>query len=308
MLALLLEHKVSLLSLALLLSLLLPLTQLQEAMSLGITKLGQRLNNSAYSPTYLQVAGGGLFICLYMPLTTAYWALAELAPWPSLLEPLLLWLLLDLGRLRQAVPSCLAHAQQQMPLARLSLAPICLRQTGALSPLGIYKAVAETTTLRLAGDFALLFWYLAGGIYSALLFGLLRLVVQAWPVKLAPWRPFGQVVSVSYRALAWLPLHLLTLTLLIYPGSKRAIKAWPQGKLWTYPAAGRLLAVAGAGIDSGLGGPRRYTQATEYYPKLGTAQLLTLENCRRLLLRLTLALLFWLSLAWLLLLVPYFYG
>lgn len=308
MVELLLEHRVSLLSLALLLSLLLPITKLREAIIIGITKLGLRLNNSDYSPTYLQVAGGGLFICLYAPLAAAYWALAVLAPWPSLLEPLLLWLFLDVGRLRQAVPACLAHAQQQTPLARLSLAPLCLRHTDALSPLGVYKAVAETSTLRLAGDFALLFWYLAGGIYSALLFGILRLAVQAWPVKLAPWRPFGQVASVSYRALAWLPLHLLALTLLIYPGSKRALNAWPQGKLWAYPAAGRLLAVVAAGVACGLGGPRRYTQATEYYPKLGSSQLLTLESCRRLLLRLVVALLFWLSLAWLLLLVPYFYG
>ena len=308
MVALLLEHKVGLLSLALLLSWLLPSTTLQAAISTGITKLGLRLNNNDYSPLYLQVAGGGLLICLYVPLAAAYWALTVLAPWPLLLEPLLLWLFLDLGRLRQAVPSCLTHAQQQTPLARLSLAPLCLRHTEALSPLGVYKAVAETTTLRLAADFALLFWYLAGGIYSALAFGLLRLAVQAWPVKLAPWRLFGQLASASYRALAWLPVHLLALTLLIYPGSKRALKAWPQGKLWAYPAAGRLLAVAGAGIDSGLGGPRRYTQTTEYYPKLGTRQLLTLESCRRLLVRLTVALVFWLSLAWLLLLVPYFYG
>ncbi|WP_445401503.1 cobalamin biosynthesis protein [Zobellella sp. An-6] len=300
----LLEHPLALLSLALLLNLALPAARVQAALVGGLTRLGRRLNGEHYSARYLHGAGLALLLCLLLPLTMAYWALAVLAPWPVLLEPLLLWCGLDLGRLARALPRCLQQVEQQRPLARLTLAPLCLRQTDPLSPLGLHKAVAEVALLRLAGDFALLCWYLAGGIYAALLFALLRLCAQAWPMKLVRWRAFGLLPSHLYRAMAWLPFHLLALTLLLYPGSLKAIRAWPQGRLWPWPAAGRLLAVAGSGVDATLGGPRRYSDATEYYPKLGGKQYLTEAQVRALLWRLTLALLFWLSLAWAGMLVP----
>ncbi|MBL1378996.1 cobalamin biosynthesis protein [Zobellella iuensis] len=304
----LLAHPLTLLSLAVILNLLLPAKQLQPALGKGLALLGARLNGEHYSARYLQAAGGAFLLCLLFPLLSAYWALAVLAPWPSLLEPLLLWCCLDMGRLGRALPQCLGQVAEQRPLARLSLAPLCLRQTDPLSPLGLHKTVAEVALLRLAGDFALLCWYLAGGIYAALLFALLRSCTQAWPVKLSQWRAFGLLPSLSYRAMAWLPFQLLTLTLLIYPGSKRALQAWPRGRLWGYPASGRLLAVAAAGVDVGLGGPRRYTDATDYYPKLGSKNYLNEASTRALLWRLVIALLFWLSLAWMLVLVPVLHG
>jgi adenosylcobinamide-phosphate synthase len=304
----LLEHPLTLLSLALLLNLALPPGRVQLALVGGLARLGGRLNGEHYGARYLHGAGLALLFCLLLPLAAGYWALAVLAPWPSLLEPLLLWCCLDLGRLARALPRCLRQVDEQRPLARLTLAPLCLRRTDPLSPLGLHKAVAEVALLRLAGDFALLCWYLAGGVYAALLFALLRLCVQAWPVKLTSWRAFGLVPSHLYRAMAWLPFQLLALTLTLYPGSLRAIRAWPQGRLWPWPAAGRLLAVAAAGVDATLGGPRRYSDATEYYPKLGSKQYLSEAQVRALLGRLAIALLFWLSLAWAWLLVPLYHG
>jgi adenosylcobinamide-phosphate synthase len=304
----LLEQPVTLLSIAILLSLLLPATRLQQGLIQGLMQLGSRLNGERYSAPYLRGAGGALLLCLLPPLAVTYWALTVLSPWPALLEPLLLWYCLDLGRLSRALPLCLQQSSEHQPLARLTLAPLCLRQTESLSPLGLHKTLAEVAVLRLAGDAALLCWYLAGGIYSALLFALLRYAVQAWPRKLVHWRAFGLLPSLLYRAMAWLPFQLLALTLLIYPGSIRAIKAWPLGRLWAYPASGRLLAVAAAGVDAGLGGPRRYTDATDYYPKLGCKNYLNAVSTRALLWRLVIALLFWLSLAWTLVLVPQFHG
>ena len=294
--AYLLEHPLSLLTLALLLSLLQPTDRLLPMLTAALARLGRRLNKAGYGPGYLKAAGAGLWLVLLLPLLVAWWALAELFPWPALMEVLLLWACLDAGRLTR-----------QLPQARQTLAPLCLRQTGALSELGLRKAVAEVAVLRLAGDFALACWYSAGGIYAALVFVLLRLVVQAWPAKLADWRAFGALPSWLYRAMAWLPFHALAITLLLYPGSRRALQAWPRGGLWAFPAAGRLLAVAAGGVDAGLGGPRRYTQTTEYYPKLGSSHPLSYAQVHALLLRLTLALLFWLSIAWTLTLVPLFY-
>lgn len=304
----LLEQPTSLLSIAILLSLLLPATRVQQLLTQGLLLLGCRLNGDHYSARYLRLAGTAALTCLLLPLAATYWALTVLSPWPALLEPLLLWCCLDLGRLSRALPHCLQQSDQQKPLARLTLTPLCLRQTDPLSPLGLYKAMAEMTILRLAADMALLCWYLFAGIYAALLFALLRYTVQAWPFKLVQWRAFGLIPSWLYRAMAWLPFQLLALTLLIYPGSIRAIKAWPQGKLWAYPASGRLLAVAGAGVDAGLGGPRRYTDATDYYPKLGSKNYLNDVSTRALLRRLVMALLFWLSLAWAFTLVPLLNG
>ncbi|MBM7456472.1 adenosylcobinamide-phosphate synthase [Oceanisphaera litoralis] len=304
----LLEQPVTLLSIAILLNLLLPASRVQRMLTHGLLQLGSRLNGEHYSARYLHAAGGALLLCLLPPLAACYWALTVLSPWPALLESLLLWCCLDLGRLSRALPLCLRASSEQQPLARLTLAPLCLRQTDPLSPLGLHKTLAEVAVLRLAADAALLYWYLAGGIYAALLFALLRYAVQAWPRKLVPWRAFGLLPSLLYRIMAWLPFHLLALTLLIYPGSRRAIKAWPLGRLWAYPASGRLLAVAAAGVDAGLGGPRRYTDATDYYPKLGGKNYLNAASTRALLWRLVIALLFWLSLAWTLVLVPLFYG
>ncbi|MFP2770936.1 cobalamin biosynthesis protein [Oceanisphaera sp. KMM 10153] len=304
----LLEQPVPLLSIAIVLSLLLPATRLQQRLTQGLMQLGGRLNGEHYTARYLHLAGGALLLCLLLPLGATYWALSVLSPWPALLEPLLLWCCLDLGRLSRALPLCLQQSSDQQPLARLTLAPLCLRQTDPLSPLGLHKTLAEVAVLRLAADAVLLCWYLAGGIYAALLFALLRYLVQAWPRKLVHWRAFGLLPSMLYRAMAWLPFQLLALTLLIYPGSLRAIKAWPQGRLWAYPAAGRLLAVAAAGVDASLGGPRRYIDATDYYPKLGCKNYLNAASTRALVWRLVIALLFWLSLAWTLVLVPLFHG
>ncbi|MFD1006571.1 MULTISPECIES: cobalamin biosynthesis protein [Oceanisphaera] len=304
----LLEQPASLLSIAILLSLLLPATRVQQSLTHGLLLLGCRLNGDHYGARYLRLAGFATLVCLLLPLAATYWALTVLSPSPSLLEPLLLWCCLDLGRLSRALPQCLQHGEQQKELARLALVPLCLRQTDPLSPLGLYKAMAEMSILRLAADAALLCWYFFAGIYAALLFALLRYTAQAWPFKLARWRAFGLVSSWLYRTMAWLPFQLLAITLLIYPGSIRAIKAWPQGRLWAYSASGRLLAVAGAGIDAGLGGPRRYTDATDYYPKLGSKNYINATSTRALLWRLIIALLFWLSLAWAFTLVPLFNG
>lgn len=303
----LLEHPLSLLTLALLLSLLQPADKLQPLLTQGLTRLGRRLNKSGYSRGYLKAAGMGLWLVVLLPLLAAWWAIAELAPWPELLDVLLLWACLDAGRISRRLPQTLKQIAEQRNLARLTLAPLCLRQTDALSELGLRKAAAEVAVLRLAGDFALACWYLAGGIFAALSFALLRLAVQAWPCKLNDWRAFGTLPSALYRAMAWLPFHMLALTLLIYPGSRRAVRGWAKGSLWGFAAAGRLLAVAAAGVNAGLGGPRRYTQATEYYPKLGSGNQLRSDQARGLLLRLALALLFWLSIGWTLTLVPLLY-
>ncbi|OXY80475.1 cobalamin biosynthesis protein [Oceanimonas doudoroffii] len=303
----LLEHSLTLLTLALLLSLLQPADRLQPLLTAGLARLGRRLNKSGYGQGYLRAAGVGLWLVVLLPLLAAWWALAELAPWPALLDVLLLWACLDAGRLTRRLPQTLRQIPEQRHLARLTLAPLCLRQTDPLSELGLRKAVAEVAVLRLAGDFTLACWYLVGGIYAALGFALLRLAVQAWPAKLANWRAFGSLPSALYRAMAWLPFHLLALTLLIYPGSRRALAAWSRGGLWAFPAAGRALAVAAGGVDAGLGGPRRYTQATDYYPKLGSGNPIGFAQAHSLLLRLSLAPLFWLSLAWTLTLVPLFY-
>ncbi|OYD21257.1 cobalamin biosynthesis protein [Oceanimonas baumannii] len=304
----LLEHPLSLLTLALLLSLLQPADKLQSLLTTGLTRLGRRLNKPGYAQGYLRVAGAGLLLVILLPLLAAWWALTELAPWPALLDVLLLWGCFDAGRLSRRLPLCLTQIAEQRELARLTLAPLCLRQTEALSELGLRKTVAEVAVLRLSADFALACWYLAGGIYTALVFVLLRLAVQAWSSKLSDWRTFGSMPSVLYRAMAWLPYHLLALTLLLYPGSRRALRAWSKGQLWAFPAAGRLLAMAAAGVDAGLGGPRRYTQTTEYYPKLGGSSSILSGQTRALVLRLSLALLFWLSLAWMLTLVPLLYA
>lgn len=300
----LLEQPVILLTLAILLSLVLPATKLQQLITSGLQLLGRRLNGPRYRALYLQQAGGATLLCLLLPLVATYWALAVLSPWPHLLEPLLLWCCLDMGRLSRALPTCLNLGEQNKTLARLSLSPLCLRQTDPLSPLGLYKTVAEVAILRLAADFALLVWYLMAGIYAALLFGLLRYAVQAWPYKLVTWRSFAWLPSLAYRALAWLPFQAFALSLLIYPGTMRAIKAWPQGRLWAFSASGRLLAVVAGGVNVGLGGPRRYTDDTDYYPKLGSQQYLNQTATRAILWRLVMALLFWLSLAWALMLIP----
>lgn len=302
----LLEQPVVLLTLAIGLSLLLPATRAQQLFTHSLQLLGQRLNGERYSARYLKLAGSALLVCLILPLVATYWALAVLAPWPHLLELLLLWCCLDMGRLSRALPLCLQQSHEQKALAKLTLAPLCLRQTDPLSPLGLYKALAEVAILRLAADFALLVWYLLVGIYGALFFALLRHTTQAWPYKRVEWRAFGWCSSLCYRTLAWLPFQVLALTLMIYPGTWRAIKAWPQGQLWAYSASGRILAVMAGSVNVGLGGPRRYTDATDYYPKLGSQQYVNKAAIRAILLRLVIALLFWLSVAWALMFILLF--
>ena len=148
--------------------------------------------------------------------------------------------------------------QETLVVARLQAASWLRRETGALSVMGLNKAVSETCVLRLVGQWAgPLLGFALAGVQGALLWRLAQLMNQAWSPKQAEFVHFGRAASALYQGLcapAILLLALpLALTRLRQLGSKlRLALRWP------YPAMGGLLSLLAQSTGCRLGGPRYY--------------------------------------------------
>jgi len=188
---------------------------------------------------------------------------------PLLTDTLLLFWLLDsrgLERLRTTA----AKLPRYQGL-KLSLRPWSLRELTTLSREGIAKASIESATLRFCYHwFAVVFWYLLGGIWGACGYRLLSVLAQSWNGKLADFQPFSEPVTRASVLLQRPPAWLMAQLLRLYRRHATPA-AEPPAQQWPCAQTGRLLQVMAEELQCNLGGPRYYGTELVRYPRLGPA-------------------------------------
>ncbi|MGE6166553.1 cobalamin biosynthesis protein CobD/CbiB [Aeromonas rivipollensis] len=224
-----------------------------------LTRLGHKVYRPDGSPSQQRQAGLLALLVVWVPCAAGLWAVRNLSLSEPLFDLLFLLLMLESHPLRElALASRALATQETLVVARLQAASWLRRETGALSVMGLNKAVSETCVLRLVGQWAgPLLGFALAGVQGALLWRLAQLMNQAWSPKQAEFVHFGRAASALYQGLcapAILLLALpLALTRLRQLGSKlRLALRWP------YPAMGGLLSLLAQSTGCRLGGPRYY--------------------------------------------------
>ena len=224
-----------------------------------LTRLGHKVYRPDGSPSQQRQAGLLALLVVWVPCAAGLWAVRNLSLSEPLFDLLFLLLMLESRPLRELAQASRALATQEtLVAARLQAASWLRRETGALSVMGLNKAVSETCVLRLVGQWAgPLLGFALAGVQGALLWRLAQLMNQAWSPKQAEFVHFGRAASALYQGLcapAILLLALpLALTRLRQLGSKlRLALRWP------YPAMGGLLSLLAQSTGCRLGGPRYY--------------------------------------------------
>ncbi len=224
-----------------------------------LTRLGHKVYRPDGSPSQQRQAGLLALLVVWVPCAAGLWAVRNLSLSEPLFDLLFLLLMLESRPLRElALASRALATQETLVVARLQAASWLRRETGALSVMGLNKAVSETCVLRLVGQWAgPLLGFALAGVQGALLWRLAQLMNQAWSPKQTEFVHFGRAASALYQGLcapAILLLALpLALTRLRQLGSKlRLALRWP------YPTMGGLLSLLAQSTGCRLGGPRYY--------------------------------------------------
>lgn len=224
-----------------------------------LTRLGHKVYRPDGSPSQQRQAGLLALLVVWVPCAAGLWAVRNLSLSEPLFDLLFLLLMLESRPLRELAQGSRALATQEtLVVARLQAAPWLRRETGALSVMGLNKAVSETCVLRLVGQWAgPLLGFALAGVQGALLWRLAQLMNQAWSPKQAEFVHFGRAASALYQGLCAPAILLLALPLA--PTRLRQL----GGKLrlalrWPYPAMGGLLSLLAQTTGCRLGGPRYY--------------------------------------------------
>ena len=224
-----------------------------------LTRLGHKVYRPDGSPSQQRQAGLLALLVVWVPCAAGLWAVRNLSLSEPLFDLLFLLLMLESRPLRElALASRALATQETLVVARLQAASWLRRETGALSVMGLNKAVSETCVLRLVGQWAgPLLGFALAGVQGALLWRLAQLMNQAWSPKQAEFVHFGRAASALYQGLCAPAILLLALPLALtrlrqLGGKLRLALRWP------YPAMGGLLSLLAQSTGCRLGGPRYY--------------------------------------------------
>ena len=274
-----------------------------------LTRLGHKVYRPDGSPSQQRQAGLLALLVVWVPCAAGLWAVRNLSLSEPLFDLLFLLLMLESRPLRELAQGSRALATQEtLVVARLQAASWLRRETGALSVMGLNKAVSETCVLRLVGQWAgPLLGFALAGVQGALLWRLSQLMNQAWSPKQTELLHFGRAASALYQGLCAPAILLLALPLALtrlrqLGGKLRLALRWP------YPAMGALLGLLAQSTGSRLGGPRYYQGQLVRLPVLGDGSEPDATLPRRLLQRLLLIGWGWLGLSLILTLMALTHG
>lgn len=153
-------------------------------------------------------------------------------------------------------------------LAREQLNNVCIRDTKALSIMGIVKGNIEGTIQQFSLHyFTPILMYLLGGIYALMFYGLTISLAQYWSPKQTKYRSFGRFPN-AIKDVITIPFNILLAVLIaILFGFKHlSIKR----NSWHRFGAGVLLATTANAMHRELGGAVMYDGIKIRRPKLGT--------------------------------------
>lgn len=174
-----------------------------------------------------------------------------------------------------------ALQSQKKALARYQISRITLRETEALSELGICKATIETLLLRFCYQYmSVIFWFLLGGGIAALLYRFVYEMSHTWNIKLDKYQHFGRPVSWMSLILQWVPVRLTAFLFVIAVNISHAMAAIKKqkGNASTHTL---LLTLLGGALNVELGGPAFYNKRKIRLPKCGGTRSVEISDIAR---------------------------
>jgi adenosylcobinamide-phosphate synthase len=188
------------------------------------------------------------------------------------LDVLLLWLALGARSLTDhARAIAVPLAAGDLPAARQAVGMIVSRDTSKLDETGVAKAGVESV-LENGNDavFGALFWFVVAGGAGAVLFRLANTLDAMWGYKDERRVYFGWAAARIDDVLNFIPARLTALTYATLGDARSAFACWrAQGRAWSSPNAGPVMAAGAGALKVSLGGTARYHGHDEVRPTLG---------------------------------------
>tara|TARA_R110001592_G_scaffold107818_7_gene301651 strand:- start:1341 stop:2315 length:975 start_codon:yes stop_codon:yes gene_type:complete len=268
-----------------------------SAFALIFQEIGKKVNLPERSDGYKRLASFLAFSLIFFPIVLIISQLYLVAFKPFVIDIVVIFVLLSWHDKIQLYNQINYDLQQNnLAKAKLLLSPLTLRDTKPLSLLGTNKAVIESLVLHLTnGWFAVLFWYLVGGIYAALFYQLIFICAQQWNCKLPRYKALGQIPSIITIILQ-LPVHLLlSFTFSLYDRPIAGIITKFKHSIdWHHFSSGLLLSSFALSIQTQLGGVRLYESEKVTYASIGFNKQPTADRVTLAIQRLILSAWFWL--------------
>lgn len=244
-----------------------------------------------------KISGTLACIVLLLPFCSLLAVFKYLSVYPIFFEALMLLVALHFqGIPKQTHRVCSALSKHQKMLARHALSQIVIRETQAMSPLGIVKANIESILLRYSYQYcSVIFWYLLTGGVGALIYRLLYELSLCWNTKLARFRYFGVPVRQVVNVLQWIPSKLASLCVVIAVNIRQGSVAIFQ-RLSYQSNHVFVLNLCGASLGIELGGPAYYERRKVRTIKCGGKRHIILDDNRRALAAINRATWVWLTL------------
>lgn len=235
------------------------------------TRMADKVHPSTQRSELQQKISGSLAIfMLLLPLAIILVVFTSMAEFPLFFDALLLLVALQYQALiRRSQKVAKALSQQKKVLARQTLAPMVLRDTALLSPIGMAKANIESLLLRFGQQYCcvIFYFFLFGGV-GALCYRLIYEFSHCWNIKLKRFTYFGYPAAKIMYIMQWLPARLGGIIFLLAQNITDGLKAWRSlGKnrgthLW-------LLGVQGGALGIELSGPAYYEGQKKRFAKCG---------------------------------------
>jgi adenosylcobinamide-phosphate synthase len=231
------------------------------------SKVNPTLQRTAYQR---QIAGALAAIVLILPISAITAVLIYLAEFPQFFNGIVLLIALQFRpviRCFRRIISCLKSNKKA--LARNVLSTIVLRETNALSPIGIAKAAIESLLLRLNHQFcAVILCYLVAGSTAALTYRLVFELTQIWNTKLTRSRYFGLPIRRFHNFIVYFPSLITAFCFSIAERFFAALVAFKKlPKRCSLHL--KILAIMGGALQIQLSGPVYYQGQKRRFIKVG---------------------------------------
>lgn len=232
-------------------------------------QLAKKVNPDVTRSKQQQLLSGCLAILVaVLPCIILFYALYQFSELPIILDALLLYCCLDWrSQSQKAARISSLLQQQQLSLARQQADSLLLRQTKALTSMGLSKALIESLLLQSSKLFiATLGYFLLGGGLAALSYRLLQELQRQWNPKLSQFCYFGYPASVIATFLALPALMFSSSLIALQYGLIRCYKKCQQMRLFFSRGSFYLLCCASVALNCDLGGPAYYTSKNQQSP------------------------------------------
>ncbi|EHR41857.1 cobalamin biosynthesis protein [Alishewanella jeotgali] len=228
-------------------------------------KLALKVHPDFSRPASQQRLSGLLALLLVLALPLCCWyGLYLMSSWPLLLDAIVILCSFSWPASRSLAQKISRNLhKQQVSLARSQMQLLLLRDTQALSAMGLAKALLESLALRFQQQFtAIIIWYLLAGAPGVLVCRLSQVASQQWSTKLESNQHFGKAAE-RLAAFFNAPAYLLGTALFWLQGRRQASAATlrADGKPFSYSKR-QLLQQLSHTLRVSLGGPAHYGNKT----------------------------------------------